>query len=83
MPEDHNYDHSPCLRCGQLASRHKSGQRPLHDLGDVSTGRPIDLLVTYSSPYCSKCRKYCNVDLSNLALPGSHYTRRVIPLAVR
>jgi hypothetical protein len=55
----------------------------LHDLGDLKTGRPIDLLVTYSSHYCSKCRKYFNVDLSDLALPGSHYTHRVIQLAVR
>lgn len=82
MPDDRNYDHSPCLRCGHLAYRHKSGQRTLHDLGDLRTGRPIDLLVTYSSHYCSKCRKYFNVDLSDLALPGSHYTRRVIQLAV-
>ena len=83
VPEDHNYEHSPCPRCGQLAYRHKSGQRTLHDLGDLKTGRPIDLVVTYSSHYCSKCRKYFNVDLSDLALPGSHYTRRVIQLAVR
>ena len=33
--------------------------------------------------YCSICRKYFNIDLSELALPGSHYTRRVIQLAVR
>ena len=83
VPEDHNYDHSPCPHCGQLAYRHKSGQRTLHDLGDLKTGRPMDLFVTYSSHYCSTCRKYFNVDLSNWALPGSHYTRRVMQLAVR
>jgi len=83
MPDDRNYDHSPCPRCGHLAYRHKSGQRTLHDLGDLKTGCPVDLLVTYSSHYCSKCRKYFNVELSDLALPGSHYTRRVIQLAVR
>jgi hypothetical protein len=83
VPEDYNYEHTPCPRCGQLAYRHKSGQRTLHDLGDLRTGRPIDLLVNYSSHYCSTCRKYFNVDLSDLALPGSHYTRRVIQLAVR
>ena len=83
VPEDHNYDPSPCPRCGQLAYRHKSGHRTLHDLGDLRTGRPIDLLVTYSSHYCSQCHKYFNVNLSELALPGSHYTRRVIQLAVR
>ena len=83
VPYDRNHDHSPCPRCGHLAYRHKSGQRPLHDLGDVAAGCPIDLWVTYSSHYCSPCRKYFNSDLSDLALPGCHYTRRVIQLAVR
>ena len=82
VPYDRNHDHSPCPRCGHLAYRHKSGQRTLHDLGDLA-GCPIDLLVTYSSHYCSNCRKYFNSDLSDLALPGCHYTRRVIQLAVR
>jgi hypothetical protein len=71
VPDNRHVDHSPCLRCGHLAYRHQPGQRTLHDLGDLRTGRPIDLLVTYSSHSCSKCRKYFNVDLSDLALPGS------------
>ena len=83
VPYDRNHAHSPCPRCGHLAYRHKSGQRTLHDLGDLAIGCPIDLLVTYSSHYCSNCRKYFNSDLSDLALPGCHYTRRVIQLAVR
>ena len=78
-----NHQHTPCPRCGQLASRHKADQRLLHDLGDVSTGHPVDLLVTYSSHHCSNCKKYCNIALSDLAPPGSHYTNRVIDLAVR
>jgi hypothetical protein len=83
LPYDANYDHSLCLGCGHLAYRHKFGQRTLHDLGDLRAGRPVDLVVTYSSHYCSNCRRYFNVDLSDLAWPGSHYTRRVIELAVR
>ena len=83
VPYDANYDHSPCPRCGHLASRHTFDQRTLHDLGDLRAGRPVDLVVTYSSHYCSNCRKHFNVDLSDLAWPGSHYTRRVIDLAVR
>lgn len=83
LPYDANYDHSPCPRCAHLAYRHKVGQRTLHDLGDLRVGRPVDLVVTYSSPSCSNCQKYFNVDLSELAWPGSHYTRRVIELAVR
>lgn len=83
VPYDANYDHSPCPRCGHLAYRHKFDQRTLHDLGDLRAGRPVDLVVTYSSHYCSNCRKHCNVDLSDLAWPGSRDTRRVIDLAVR
>ena len=66
VPYDRNHDHSPCPRCGHFAYRHKSGQRTLHDLGDLAAGCPIDLLVTYSSHYCSHCRKYFNSDLSDL-----------------
>ena len=83
MPYDANYDHSPCPRCGHLAYRHKFDQRTLHDLGDLRAGRPIDLVVTYSSHYCSNCRKHFNADLSALAWPGSPYTRRGIDLAGR
>jgi hypothetical protein len=80
---ERNHDYTPCPRCGHLAYRHTCGQRTLHDLGDVSTGCPVELVVTYSSHYGAKCRTYFNVDLSDLALPGSHYTRRVTQLAVR
>jgi len=80
---DRNHDSTPCPRCGHLASRHTSGQRTLHDLGHLYTGCPVDLLVTYSSHYCSRCQKYLNIDLSDLALPGGHYTRRVMQMAVR
>ena len=80
---DRNDDHTPCPRCGHLASRHTCGQRTFHDLGDVSTGCPVELLVPSSSHSCATCRKYFNVDLSDVALPGSHSTRRVAQLAVR
>jgi len=83
VPYSRNQPHTPCPRCDQLASRHKAGQRTLHDLGDLSTGHPVDLLVTYSSHYCAPCQKYCNIDLSDVAPPGSHYTHRVIDMAVR
>jgi hypothetical protein len=52
-------------------------------VGDLSTGCPVDLLVTYSSHYCSKCRKHFNIDLSDVAPPGGHYTHRVMQMAVR
>ena len=39
--------------------------------------------MTYSQHYCTGCRKYFNADMTDLADPGSHYTRRVIDTAVR
>ena len=83
VPYRRNHMHTPCPRCAHLASRHTSGPRTLHDLGDIDTGRPVDLLVTYSSHYCAPCQKHCNIDLSDVAPPGSHYTHRVMEMAVR
>jgi len=49
VPYDATYDHSPCPRCGPRASRHTCHQRPLPALGDWSAGRPVHLVVPYSS----------------------------------
>ena len=78
-----NYRRRPCPRCGHSSYRDSRGRRTLHDLGDLRTGRPRDLVVTYSRHYCTGCRKYFNADMTDLADPGSHYTRRVIDTAVR
>ena len=78
-----HHKQTPCPRCAHLASRHTSGQRLVHDLGDVYTSRPVDLVVTYASHSGSKCRKYCHIALSDVALPGSHDTHRVTQMAVR
>jgi len=72
-----------CPRCGHAAYRDKVFTRTLHDLGDLVADRPRDLVVTYSQHCCSRCRKYFNADLSDLAAPNSLYTRRVVVLAVR
>jgi len=55
----------------------------LHDVGDLVSGRPRDIHVSYSQHHCTKCRKYFNADMSDLALPKAHYTHRVVSLAVR
>jgi hypothetical protein len=39
--------------------------------------------VLYSRHFCSKCRRYFNADMTDLAHPGSHYTHRVVDTAVR
>jgi hypothetical protein len=79
----HNRRRQPCPCCGRSCYRDKKQKRRLHDLGDLGSGRPVDLEVTYSQHYCSKCKKYFNADMSALAPPGSQYTQRVICLAVR
>jgi len=78
-----NYKKRPCPHCGHSAYRDKVYTRTLHDLGDLAANCPVDLVVTYSQHYCSKCRKYFNADLSDLADPAARYTRRVVHLAVR
>ena len=81
--QSRNYRRRPCPRCGQSAYRDRRVRRTLHDLGTSLTGRPRDLIVIYSQHYCTRCRKYFNIDMTDLAAPGSHYTKRVVDTAVR
>jgi hypothetical protein len=67
-----------CPHCGHSAYRDKVFTRTLHDLGDLAANRPRDLVITYSQHCCSRCRKYFNADLSDLAAPSSLYTHRVV-----
>ena len=39
--------------------------------------------MIYSQHYCTRCRKYFNADMTDLAAPGGHYTRHVVDTAVR
>ena len=78
-----NYPRRACPRCGHSAYRDKTFTRTLHDLGDLAANRPRDLVITYSQHCCSRCKKYFNADLSDVADPNSLYTRRVVALAVR
>jgi len=71
-----------CPRCGAQAGRLERAQRTLHDLGDVRAGRPVDIHMTYSTHRCPSCRTCFNTDMTDLALPGSHYTHRVQQRAV-
>jgi hypothetical protein len=78
-----SYKRRKCPHCGHWAYRDKALTRTLHDLGDLAANRPRDLVVAYSQHRCSRCRQYFNADLSDLAFPQSHYTHRVVALAVR
>jgi hypothetical protein len=78
-----NFKHRTCPRCGKSCYRDRTRNRVLHDVGDLVSGRPRDVHVIYSQHYCSKCCKFFNADMSDLALPKAHYTHRVVSLAVR
>ena len=83
VQQSRNFKHRPCSRCGKSSYRDRVFTRTLHDVGDLISGRPRDIALTYSQHYCCKCRKYFNADASDLAPPKSQYTHRVIGLAIR
>ena len=78
-----NYKRRPSPLCQQSAYRLRTGKRTLHDLGDSLSGRPRDLGVTYSQNRWPRCYRYFNADMDDLALPKSHYTHKVVSMAVR
>jgi hypothetical protein len=77
------YPRRDCPRCGRAAPQTKTYSRTLHDLGDLAANCPVDRVVTYSQHYCSRCKHNFNADMSDLAVPHSLYTHRVVALAVR
>jgi hypothetical protein len=78
-----NYPARRCPHCSLRAGRYSVANRTLHDLGDSRSGRPIDLVFTYSKHHCPYCDCYFAIDLSDVALPKCLYTRRVQQVAVR
>lgn len=72
-----------CPQCGGRCYRNDTRQRLLHDVGDLVSGRPRNILLRYSLHRCNDCRKSFAADLSDYAVPKSHYTHRVVSLAVR
>jgi len=81
--QSRNHKRRKCPYCGHSSYRDKVAKRTLHDLGDLKANHPIDIEVAHSQHYCSRCRRYFNADLTDLADPGCRYTRRVVHLAVR
>jgi transposase len=78
-----SFRHRTCPECGRSAYRLRTVVRRLHDLGDLVSGRPRDIQITYSQHHCLGCDGYFNADMEDLAPPKSHYTHRVIHTAVR
>jgi hypothetical protein len=72
-----------CPRCSHSAGRYDIASRTLHDLGDARAEQPVDVVVTFSRHRCLHCGCCFAVDISDLALPYSLYTRRVQQRAVR
>ena len=78
-----NYRRRRCPECSKPCYRDSVGRRRLHDLGETRSRRPRDIQVVYSKHRCERCKFYFNADMSDLALPGAHYTHRVVYAAVR
>lgn len=78
-----NYPARRCRFCGRRAGRYAVASRTLHDLRDPDSGRPVDLVITYSKHCCPHCGRWFSVELSDLALPKCLYSRRVQRMAVR
>ena len=79
----HSRKKSRCPHCNRLCTRHALCVRRLHDLGDPSTGRPIETILHYSKHYCCKCEVHFTINTSHIAPPKSAYTNAVIDLAIR
>src|SRR5919108_4295415 len=78
-----NSKHCTCPRCSRRAYRWRGNERLRHDGGALVSGRPHDLHRTYSQPHCSDCGHCFNADMSEVALPGTHSTHRVVAVAGR
>src|SRR5882757_507424 len=72
-----NFPTHTCPTCQRPATRLRTACRTLHELGDMLSGRPRELQVTYSQHRCRHCNHYFNADMLDLATPGGHYTHRV------
>ena len=72
-----------CPRGGRRSSRRRRVARRLPDLGDLGSGRPQEIHLTYAPHHCSGGGPYGNVDPSDVALPRSPDPQRVGAVAVR
>ena len=78
-----DYAHRPCPECRKSCYRNTRSRRRLHDIGDLKSGRPHEIEVVMSQHRCHPCGIYFNASTQDLAPAGSHYTHRVISLAVQ
>ena len=83
IKESRTVPERPCPRCGNPVLREHVYLRQLHDVGDLVSGRPQELHITYSQYHCKTCDKYFSANLTDVAPPASRYTHGVIALALR
>src|SRR4030065_1332352 len=81
LRENRSERRRPCPTCGRPARRDKEFTRAVYDVGDLVSGRPWELHLAYATHYCSACRKYFTVDLSDVVPVRGRYTQRVVALA--
>jgi hypothetical protein len=67
VQQSRTFKYQPCPHCGKSSYRGRVFTRTLYDVGDLISGRPRDIVLTYSQHYCGKCHKYFNADASDLA----------------
>ncbi len=48
LKQHRNYDHHPCPQRGKSSFRYQVFPRTLHDIGDLESGRPHEIHLTYS-----------------------------------
>ena len=63
-----NFRRQPCPQCEHSSYRHRRATRVLHDVGDLVSGRPRDIHLTYSVHHCTACDIYFNSDMSDVAV---------------
>src|ERR1700743_3736106 len=83
LEQSRNVPKHPCPRCKHPATRLRTASRTLHELGDTLSGQPREIHLVYSQHRCRRCNHYFNADMQDLAVPGGHYTHRVVSMAVR
>lgn len=81
--ETRDFDFLPCPICGRRASRLRVVERIVHDIGDLTTGLPVDIRFRYSQHRCLPCKKYFHAEFPEWIVGALHYTRPVVETAIR
>ena len=80
--QSRNYRRRRCPYCGHGPIATRSVAAPSTTWASPSPGGRANRRALLTALLLA-CRKYFNADMADLANPGSHYTRRVIDIAVR